>query len=69
MRPQTVQYLCFTMMQYEGEEDLVGVMRLIDTELSEPYSVFTYRWSPSIDQLHARHTAFQLQTALPGPVT
>ena len=30
-------------VQYRGEEDLRHVMRLIDTELSEPYSIFTYR--------------------------
>lgn len=30
--------------QYRGEQDLQHVMRLIDTELSEPYSVFTYRY-------------------------
>jgi hypothetical protein len=33
------------MLQYRGEEDLRHVMRLIDTELSEPYSIFTYRCS------------------------
>lgn len=32
-------------VQYRGEEDLRHVMRLIDTELSEPYSIFTYRCS------------------------
>lgn len=30
-------------VQYRGEEDLPHVMRLIDAELSEPYSIFTYR--------------------------
>ena len=33
----------FTLPQYRGEEDLPHVMRLIDAELSEPYSIFTYR--------------------------
>ncbi|KAK9824186.1 hypothetical protein WJX72_008406 [[Myrmecia] bisecta] len=30
--------------QYSGEDDLPTVMRLIDNELSEPYSIFTYRY-------------------------
>jgi peptide alpha-N-acetyltransferase len=30
--------------QYLGEEDLPTVMGLVDTELSEPYSIFTYRY-------------------------
>eukprot|EP00873_Tetraselmis_striata_P028140 jgi/Tetstr1/448404/TSEL_035674.t1 len=29
---------------YRGEEDLATVMALIDNELSEPYSIFTYRY-------------------------
>jgi peptide alpha-N-acetyltransferase len=33
-----------TYRQYRGEEDLPHVMRLIDAELSEPYSIFTYRY-------------------------
>ena len=32
-----------TFLQYEGEQDLPMVMHLIDNELSEPYSIFTYR--------------------------
>lgn len=31
-------------MQYRDEHDLPEVMRLIDVELSEPYSIFTYRY-------------------------
>ena len=31
-------------MQYEGEEQIELVMQLIDNELSEPYSIFTYRY-------------------------
>eukprot|EP01023_Acetabularia_acetabulum_P063791 TRINITY_DN807_c0_g1_i3.p4 TRINITY_DN807_c0_g1~~TRINITY_DN807_c0_g1_i3.p4 ORF type:complete len:209 (+),score=34.64 TRINITY_DN807_c0_g1_i3:194-820(+) len=30
--------------QYEGEKDLQPVMQLIDNELSEPYTIFTYRY-------------------------
>jgi len=30
--------------QYEGEVDLPLVMHLVDHELSEPYSIFTYRY-------------------------
>ena len=30
-------------MQYAGEEDIHYVMDLVDNELSEPYSIFTYR--------------------------
>lgn len=30
-------------LQYAGEGDLTYVMGLIDNELSEPYSIFTYR--------------------------
>jgi hypothetical protein len=33
-----------TYKQYGGEEDLWLVMNLIDNELSEPYSIFTYRY-------------------------
>lgn len=32
------------MLQYEDEHDLPIVMNLIDNELSEPYSIFTYRY-------------------------
>ena len=31
-------------MQYTGEEQLPIVMGLVDKELSEPYSIFTYRY-------------------------
>lgn len=30
-------------VQYTGEEDIHYVMDLVDNELSEPYSIFTYR--------------------------
>ena len=30
-------------MQYAGEQDLTYIMGLVDNELSEPYSIFTYR--------------------------
>lgn len=33
-----------TYRKYGGEEDLDDVIRLVDSELSEPYSVFTYRY-------------------------
>ena len=37
-------------MQYRDERDLDTVMNLVDNELSEPYSVFTYRyWMISVD--------------------
>jgi len=29
---------------YEGEKDLVDVIALIENDLSEPYSIFTYRY-------------------------
>ena len=35
---------CHKSMQYMGEQDLPIVMHLIDNELSEPYSIFTYRY-------------------------
>lgn len=31
-------------MQYRDERDLPIVMSLVDSELSEPYSIFTYRY-------------------------
>ena len=31
-------------MQYESEREIERVMELIDAELSEPYSIFTYRY-------------------------
>lgn len=34
----------FHFKQYESELELPQVMALIDTELSEPYSIFTYRY-------------------------
>eukprot|EP01025_Chloroclados_australasicus_P017507 TRINITY_DN1893_c0_g1_i3.p2 TRINITY_DN1893_c0_g1~~TRINITY_DN1893_c0_g1_i3.p2 ORF type:complete len:199 (-),score=24.24 TRINITY_DN1893_c0_g1_i3:521-1117(-) len=34
----------FQFKQYGGESDLGHVMSLIDNELSEPYTVFTYRY-------------------------
>jgi len=45
-------HLCFCLSiahpnftkQYEGEQDLPTVMHLVDNELSEPYSIFTYRY-------------------------
>ena len=30
--------------EYEGEVNLPEVMRLVDDDLSEPYSIFTYRY-------------------------
>ena len=39
----TTHWLLFSKMQYEGEEDLPLIMQLVDNELSEPYSIFTYR--------------------------
>lgn len=33
-------------VQYCGEKDIHYVMDLVDNELSEPYSIFTYRWGP-----------------------
>ncbi len=32
-----------TALQYRDERDLATVMDLVDNELSEPYSIFTYR--------------------------
>lgn len=38
-------FLCrLPLVQYKTEDDLALVMRLIDNELSEPYSIFTYRY-------------------------
>jgi GNAT superfamily N-acetyltransferase len=34
----------FSLLQYAGEVDLPTVMALVDAELSEPYSIFTYRY-------------------------
>jgi peptide alpha-N-acetyltransferase len=31
-------------LQYQDENDLPIIMNLIDNELSEPYSIFTYRY-------------------------
>lgn len=33
-----------TFRQYTGENDIHYVMDLIDNDLSEPYSIFTYRY-------------------------
>ncbi|CAL5226939.1 g9821 [Coccomyxa viridis] len=38
-RKEDIQY-----RQYCGEEDIHYVMNLVDNELSEPYSIFTYRY-------------------------
>lgn len=35
---------CCCCSQYRDERDLQVVMDLIDNELSEPYSIFTYRY-------------------------
>lgn len=35
--------LFFGSLQYEGEQDIELVKQLVDPELSEPYSIFTYR--------------------------
>jgi hypothetical protein len=29
---------------YEKEEELTNIIKLVETELSEPYSIFTYRY-------------------------
>ena len=29
---------------YKGEEELPEIMKLIDKDLSEPYSIYTYRY-------------------------
>jgi peptide alpha-N-acetyltransferase len=34
----------FHLIQYESERQLPEIMALIDAELSEPYSIFTYRY-------------------------
>lgn len=34
---------CLFFLQYKGEEDMKLVKQLVDPELSEPYSIFTYR--------------------------
>ena len=36
------------LLQYRHEQDLATVMDLVDNELSEPYSIFTYRCSSTI---------------------
>lgn len=38
----------FSMLQYCGEQDMHYVMKLVDNELSEPYSIFTYRYGTLI---------------------
>lgn len=40
-----VQCSAVFIMQYRDERDLDAVMNLVDNELSEPYSIFTYRCS------------------------
>ncbi|KAL6768036.1 hypothetical protein ACKKBF_B37525 [Auxenochlorella protothecoides x Auxenochlorella symbiontica] len=35
---------CIAYHQYRNEEDMRTVMGLVDAELSEPYSIFTYRY-------------------------
>ncbi|XP_057868921.1 N-alpha-acetyltransferase MAK3 isoform X2 [Cryptomeria japonica] len=37
--PSDIKYVC-----YEGEEQLPLIMSIVDQELSEPYSIFTYRY-------------------------
>lgn len=39
------------LLQYRDERDLPTVMDLIDNELSEPYSIFTYRSRPTARML------------------
>lgn len=36
--------MCSSCVQYKDENDLPLVMSLVDKELSEPYSIFTYRY-------------------------
>jgi hypothetical protein len=38
-RPDKIEYV-----SYGGEQHLPLVMKLVDEELSEPYSIFTYRY-------------------------
>ena len=40
----------FDIMQYRDERDLATVMDLVDNELSEPYSIFTYRYCNLLTQ-------------------
>ncbi len=42
--PTTCAPSLSSLLQYKGATDLALVMGLIDNELSEPYSIFTYRW-------------------------
>ncbi|KAF5837951.1 acyl-CoA N-acyltransferase [Dunaliella salina] len=41
---QQVNQASISYRQYSGEQDLPIVMHLVDNELSEPYSIFTYRY-------------------------
>eukprot|EP00878_Enallax_costatus_P027541 GHUV01029667.1.p1 GENE.GHUV01029667.1~~GHUV01029667.1.p1 ORF type:complete len:202 (+),score=63.43 GHUV01029667.1:413-1018(+) len=43
-RQQQVDVVQLYFLQYKDEHDLPSVMELIDRSLSEPYSVFTYRY-------------------------
>lgn len=42
--PSSSQDSDVTLSQYEGEHQLQGVIDLISVDLSEPYSIFTYRY-------------------------
>ena len=43
MRAASFLQVCCVSVQYCGEQDIHYVMDLVDNELSEPYSIFTYR--------------------------
>lgn len=50
---------CFA-LQYQGEQDLPLIMTLVDNELSEPYSIFTYRRVPGVGNQNMNRLFTQL---------
>lgn len=42
--PDPAAFTKYTLERYRGEEDLADIIALINIELSEPYSIYTYRY-------------------------
>lgn len=42
--PDPSTFTKYTIEKYRGEEDLADIIALINIELSEPYSIYTYRY-------------------------
>ena len=58
------EVLCIVLLQYRGEEDLHLVRGLVDVELSEPYSIFTYRWANIVSLMYPVSGMLQFTSAI-----